>query len=222
MHEAPASFSWRAPNGSTKLTELQYLLREQKASWQAVVQPTPRQRLALAEALVGAMERLHRHGFVYGDISQANILWHVEPRPAVYLLDCDGIRAAGAGPVLAQADTPDWTDPQAPAGSATLDSDRYKLALAVGRILAQDAYAFPGQILGIQPGVLDEGRSRPVQRLFEQAAGAFGTRPTAGEWASALRGRGTIALQRATPEARPPVNTAVLDGPRARGTIPLT
>ncbi|MFF0726957.1 hypothetical protein [Streptomyces sp. NPDC004134] len=221
MHRAPATMTWQAPNGAAKLTELQFLLREPKPSWRSIAQPAPGQRRELALALVELVERLHRWGLVLGDVSQANILWTVRPGPAVYLLDCDGFRVAGRAPVLAQADTPDWGDPLAPAGSATVDSDRYKAALATGRILAQDAYTAPGRELGLVPGELDERQEAAVRDRYAQAAGAYGTRPTLAEWRTALVGRDVIRLTAATPGPRPPVNRAMLDGVRDRGTIPL-
>ncbi|MHA4816586.1 hypothetical protein ACXZ65_19750 [Streptomyces aculeolatus] len=221
MYRAPAAMTWQTPNGATKLTELQFLLREPKASWQSIAQPAPGQRRELALALVELLERLHRWGLVLGDVSQANILWTVRPAPAVHLLDCDGFRVAGRSPVLAQADTPDWGDPLAPVGSATVDSDRYKAALATGRILAQDAYTAPGRQLDVVPGELDDRQEAAVRARYTQAAGAYGTRPTLAEWRTALVGRDVIRLTAAEPAPRPPVNRAVLDSARDRGTIPL-
>ncbi|MFJ3586458.1 hypothetical protein ACIPPS_30115 [Streptomyces sp. NPDC090127] len=60
---------------------------------------------------------LHAMGLVVGDLSQANVLWSLEPGPAVHLLDCDGVRITGRPAVLDQADTPDWLDPHAPPGA---------------------------------------------------------------------------------------------------------
>ncbi|MER6998641.1 hypothetical protein [Streptomyces sp. NPDC000410] len=221
MHRAPESMAWRASGGDTKLTELAYLLRPAKAAWQAVVQPSPAERYALAVAVVELIDRLHAMGLVLGDLSQANVLWTVRPGPAVYLLDCDGARQAGRAPVLAQADTIDWNDPQAPPGVVTVDSDRYKAALAVGRILAQDAYTAPGKPLTPVPGVLDDRREAAVRRLFDRAGGSFGSRPGLGEWRTALAGRDVIKLAAARPAPRPDVDPSKFDGARERGTISL-
>ncbi|QGV80286.1 hypothetical protein [Streptomyces ficellus] len=222
MRRAPDSMTWRPPGGGgTKLTELAYLLRPAKAAWRAVVQPTPEERYALAVAVVDLVDRLHAMGLVLGDLSQANVLWTVRPAPAVHLLDCDGIRQAGRGPVLAQADTIDWNDPLAPPGAVTVDSDRYKAALALGRILAQDPYTAPGTVFAPVPGVLDERREAAVRRLYVQAAGPFGSRPSLGEWRTALSGRGVIKLLAARPAPRPAVDPSKFDGARRRGTISL-
>ncbi|MER5775885.1 hypothetical protein ABT144_16645 [Streptomyces sp. NPDC002039] len=221
MNEAPASMRWATGDGSTKLTELAFLLRPGKAAWQGVVQPSPAERLALMVALVELVDRLHATGLVFGDLSEANVLWTVRPAPAVHLIDCDGARLVGAEPVLAQADTPDWSDPLAPPGAATVDSDRYKVALAVGRILAQDAYATPGRPLDPLPGVLDERREDAVRGLYEKAAGGHGTRPDLGQWRIALAGRRQIALEAGRPRERPVLDPRKFDGPRRRGSIRL-
>ncbi|MGW7349873.1 hypothetical protein [Streptomyces sp. NPDC054784] len=221
MHRAPDAMTWRSANGGTKLTELQFLLRAQRPQWQDITQPARGQRRELALALVELIDRLHSWRLVLGDVSQANVLWTVRPRPGVFLLDCDGFRAAGEAPVLAQADTVDWNDTAAPTGALTVDTDRYKAALAVGRILAQDAYAAPGKPFTPLAGELDDRQEHAVRGRFEEAAGAYGTRPTLAEWRTALSPRAVIKLTAATPAPRPPVNRAVLDGHRARGTIPL-
>ncbi|MCB5166316.1 hypothetical protein LG634_15915 [Streptomyces bambusae] len=221
MYEAPASMTWTAGDGSTRLTELQYLLRPAKAAWKAVEQPAPTQRYVLAVALVELLDRLHAMGLILGDLSQANVLWTLRPAPAVFLLDCDGLRLAGRPPVLAQADTPDWQDPKAPPGQASVDGDRYKAALAVGRILCQDAYVRPGSHLDLVPGVLDDRREHAVRRLHEEADGAHGTRPHLGQWRIALAGRETIRLAAAEPAPRPQIDPAKFDGVRRRGNISL-
>ncbi|MFI8370534.1 hypothetical protein [Streptomyces sp. NPDC085466] len=221
MRRAPDTMTWTTPKGGSKVTELQYLLREPKAATRTIRQPTPEERLALGVVLVELVERLHAMGLVVGDLSQANVLWSLDPEPALHLIDCDGIRITGHLPVLAQADTPDWHDPQAPPGTVSVDSDRYKAALMLGRILAQDPYVTPERPLAVLPGVLDERRETAVRRLWAQAAGAYGSRPDLGQWRTALSGRATIRLQARTPRPRPVVDRSRFDaGPeRDRGTI---
>ncbi|MFD7548247.1 hypothetical protein ACFV0R_09380 [Streptomyces sp. NPDC059578] len=221
MRRAPETMTWTTGTGDTKLTELAFLLRPPKAAWQTVAQPSPAERYALAVALVEALHRLHTMGLVLGDLSAANVLWTLRPAPAVYLLDCDGARLVGRAPVLAQADTIDWGDPRAKPGAVTVDSDRYKAALAVSRILARDAYAAPGAPFTPLPGVLDERREHAVRRLLDQAAGPYGARPDLGQWRVALAGREVIKLTASAPAPRPPVDRSKFDGPRQRGTINL-
>jgi hypothetical protein len=213
--------TWRTSRGDTRLTELSYLLRAPKAAWQAVAQPSPAERYAVVVAVVEVFQWLHSLGLVIGDVSQANVLWTVRPGPAVYLLDCDGVRLAGRPPVLDQADTPDWHDPKAPPGAATVDSDRYKAALVVGRVLSQDAYTAPGGPLRTLPGVLDDRRENAVTALWRQAAGPCGSRPHLGQWRTALAGRDTIRLIAAEPAPKPVVDRSKFDGPRRRGRISL-
>ncbi|WP_369247067.1 hypothetical protein [Streptomyces sp. R41] len=172
-------------------------------------------------AVVELFQWLHALGLVVGDVSQANVLWAVRPGPAPYLLDCDGVRLVGRPPVLEQADTPDWHDPLAAPGAVTVDSDRYKVALVVGRVLSQDAYVAPGKPLRPLPGVLDDRREIAVTALWEQAAGPRGGRPHLGQWRTALAGRDTIKLIAAEPEPKPAVDRTKFDGPRSRGRISL-
>jgi hypothetical protein len=221
MYRAPDSMTWRTSRGEARLTELSYLLRAPKAAWQAVPQPSPAERYALVVAVVELFQWLHALGLVVGDVSQANVLWAVRPGPAPYLLDCDGVRLVGRPPVLEQADTPDWHDPLAAPGAVTVDSDRYKVALAVGRVLSQDAYVAPGKPLRPLPGVLDDRRENAVTALWEQAAGPRGSRPHLGQWRTALAGRDTIRLIAAEPAPKPAVDRTKFDGPRSRGRISL-
>ncbi|MFJ8432772.1 hypothetical protein ACIQ9P_15880 [Kitasatospora sp. NPDC094019] len=225
MREAPASMTWRTASGGSRLTEAQFLLHPEKPATRGVLRPDPEQRLALAVELVRLIDRLHRLGLVIGDLSHANVLWSVRPGPAVHLLDCDGIRRAGAAPVLEQADTPDWSDPLAPRGApASVDSDRYKAALLVGRVLAQDPYLAPGAPLDPLPGVLTDRQLGLARRVWEQAGGPYGTRPDPTAWLLALGGRDRIPLAPAgppVPRTREPVDARLFDGRAARGSIRL-
>ncbi|MEU4172041.1 hypothetical protein AB0F46_34815 [Streptomyces sp. NPDC026665] len=221
MRRAPDSMTWRTSRGETRLTDLSYLLRPPRPAWQAVAQPSPAERFALLVAVVGLFRWLHALGLVVGDVSHANVLWTVRPAPAPYLLDCDGVRMTGRPPVLEQADTPDWHDPLAAAGTATVDSDRYKAALVVGRVVSQDAYVTPGEPLRPLSGVLDDRRADAVRDLWAEAAGPRGTRPHLAQWYAALAGRDTIRLLAAEPAPRPAVDRSKFDGPRTRGRITL-
>lgn len=220
MRRAPRTMSWTPPDGGPrKLTELAFLLRPPKDAWRTVRQPDPAQRHALIVALVELLGRLHRLNLIVGDISQANILWTLDPAPAVFLLDCDGIREVSRPPVLPQADTMDWHDPLAPAHLVTMDSDRYKAALAVLRLLARNPYLTPGEPFTPLPGVLDGRQEAAVRRLATAAAGPHGTRPDLGQWLTALTtGRGTVRLAPVRPEPPPTYDPTVFGrrGPRPR------
>ncbi|MFF5012622.1 hypothetical protein [Streptomyces sp. NPDC001165] len=221
MRRAPADMTWRTAAGSMKLLELQYLIRPPKVAWQEVAQPTPEQRRVLALACVEAIGWFHSAGLVIGDISQANVLWTITPGTAVHFLDCDGFRRVGRAAVQAQAATPDWNDPLVPSTEATVDTDAYKTALVVGRIIGQDPYVMPGKELKLVDGCLNDRQGTAVRRLFTQAAGERGTRPRPSEWQTALSDRGTITLTAAAPRPRPAIDRTVLDGLRDRSPINL-
>ncbi|MCH5676186.1 hypothetical protein [Streptomyces gilvus] len=221
MRRAPSEMTWRTAAGSTKLLELQYLIRPPKVAWQEVSQPTPEKRRALTLACVEAIGWFHSAGLVIGDISQANVLWSLTPDTAVHFLDCDGFRRVGRAAVQAQAATPDWNDPLVPSTEATVDTDAYKTALVAARILTRDPYVMPGKDLTLVAGCLNDRQDAAVRRLFSQAAGERGTRPRPSEWQTALSDRGTIALTAAAPRPRPAVDHTVLDGLRDRTPINL-
>ncbi|MFF1871801.1 hypothetical protein [Kitasatospora herbaricolor] len=222
MREAPRTMRWQPASGSSKLTELQHLFYPERPATRGVTRPEPPQRLALVLELAALVDRLHRWGLVFGDLSQANILWSVVPEPAVFLLDCDGARKSGALPVLDQTDTPNWADPRAPHGSrASTDSDRFKAALIIGRALAQDPYLTPDKPLDPLPGVLTERRLAAVRRTWAQAGGPYGSRPDLTAWLLALGGRDTIPLRPVVAPPPRPVDEAMFDTRAPRGRIRL-
>ncbi|MFD7944846.1 hypothetical protein [Streptomyces sp. NPDC059744] len=221
MNAAPRRMTWINAAGNQRLLEMQFLLRTMKPGWRQIVQPTPEQRRDLALACAEAVAWFHAAGLVVGDISHANALWSLSPNPTVYFLDCDGFRLTGSGAVLPQAATPDWSDPLAPSTEATVDTDAYKTALMVARILTQNAYALPDQALSFVKGCLDDRREGAVRSLLAQAKGARGTRPRPGEWRIALSERGTIKLNAVTRRPRPVVDRSMFDVVRDRTPIPL-
>ncbi|WP_440065568.1 hypothetical protein [Streptosporangium sp. OZ121] len=200
MREVPDEFS--GPIGdASKLVEVQYLLFPPGHTWQSLHQPDITGRVEIALAATRLIDILHGHGFVLGDISFRNLLWRPAPPYSVFLLDCDGFRRCGGEPVLRQAHTPDWDDPLQPSTGPDLDTDRYKLALLVGRVLARDAYVRPGKTLTPLPGLKPQ-TADAVTELFTRAQGPRGSRPTAKEWIQALVGRKWIAVNR--PQLRQP------------------
>ncbi|MFF8474196.1 hypothetical protein [Streptomyces sp. NPDC015414] len=193
MRRAPAPLSWRTPQGTTRLLELQYLIRPSKAGFRTVPQPTPMERRSLALACVRVVDWFHRRGVVLGDISHANVLWGLDPEPRVHFLDCDGFRPLGGVAVQSATDTPDWSDPLTPASRHDFDSDAYKTALTIGRILTRTPYVTPGQRLDLVPGCLDEHQEAVIRKLFTEAAGDRRTRPVLSEWLHVLRDRDSDA-----------------------------
>jgi hypothetical protein len=111
--------------------------------------PDLTERLILLGKLVYAVGRLHKLGWVFGDISGKNAVWALRP-PRVLLLDCDGA-APLSDRSRVQGNTPTWEPPEF--GSTqharqTDVTDVYKLGLAILRALTQTLQAKdPGRIV---------------------------------------------------------------------------
>jgi serine/threonine protein kinase len=124
-------------NQSQVLRELQYLIaRPELLSRRGIADVDLATRLRLLGRLVAAVSLLHAHGVVIGDLSVKNVLWSADGG-RVYLLDCDALRLSGTSPAVEQPNSPGWDDPAFP-GTQNQQSDRYKLALAVLRVIARD------------------------------------------------------------------------------------
>ena len=74
------------------------------------------ERLLLLAHLVYAIGRLHKHGWVFGDLSFKNAVFTLDP-PRVMLLDCDGA-ADLADTGRKQSSTPYWDPPECPIRAA--------------------------------------------------------------------------------------------------------
>ena len=138
--------------------------------------------LKLLLDLAKFFECLHTHGIVIGDVSGRNMLWTIEPSPTVFLIDCDGFRREGERAVTTSKETPDWFDPQLNGGDTTLNSDRFKLAIAMYRAYFADPFGMPSNL----NGVVTANR----EKIFELAmrGTAPSNRTTAKEWCEALEG----------------------------------
>jgi DNA-binding helix-hairpin-helix protein with protein kinase domain len=189
MQEVPAHFLGRTVAGP-KLRELQYLLYSPKPMWGDIRPLDAYGRVQLALAFVRLMHTLHEHSMVLGDISMRNLLWCPGNPPQIFILDCDGAHCTRRPAVLPQAETPGWEDPYKPATGLDLDTDCYKVACAVGRILAAHAEIRPGEALKLVPGI-PPNVANLVQECFKDAAGVHGTRPTPSRWVQVLTGRET-------------------------------
>jgi len=172
MPQAPRWFhTWIG--GRSRPLELQFLLYPRRAMWPDLPLPDLGERAALAGRLVALFDVLHRNGLVVGDVSMKNFLWAIPT--AVFAVDCDGFQIVGRGPAVQPVETEGWQDP---AGSGTLDSDRYKLALLVLRVLLFDHCATPDT-------AVDRLLGPDIVALAERAR-TPGARPDAGSWRRAL------------------------------------
>lgn len=129
---------------ATKPREMQWLIASQAQRDAAEVDlPSvdKTQRLTLLAQLVYAAGRLHKRGWVFGDLSFRNAVFAVNP-PRMMLIDCDGA-ASVSDPRRQQAHTPLWVPPECEKtpGQPYLDlqdtvTDVYKLGLAILRCLS--------------------------------------------------------------------------------------
>ncbi|WP_152514127.1 hypothetical protein [Nocardiopsis valliformis] len=202
MRRIPSAFLGRLKGGDLQLQEAQYLMYPPKPLWGDIRPPTVEGRLELAKQYVSLFQLLHAHSLVAGDVSMANLLWSTAGTSRVFILDCDGIRCAGQPPVLPQAQTPDWEDPLLPATGSDLETDRYKLALLVGRVLARNPTIRPGDPLTPLPELPPKVVEAVTQR-FDQAGAGYGKRPDAWQWGIALGGRRQVPVSVPQPVSGP-------------------
>jgi hypothetical protein len=198
MKRVPMAFT-ATIGGRQRLTDLSYLAQDPRPIWGPVRLPDDADRLRILSHLASALDALHGHGLVVGDLSFGNVLWATAPL-GVMLIDCDGIHLEGGRSVMPQADTLDWHDPQAGADPPDRDRDRYKLSLAILRVLTRTLSSVPDQADSLELHVPQE-LDAPVRALMQRAAGPRGSRPTAHEWGMVLRGRRMVPV--AQPSVRP-------------------
>lgn len=187
MPEIPEKFFGRNSAGTLRQRELQFLVYEPKPAWGEIVPAGVgiRTRLSIATQCARLVALLHSHSLVVGDISMLNILWVPGLQPEIYFIDCDGIRKRGWRPVLQQAETIDWEDPSQPKIGPDRDSDRYKLALLIGRVLCRRPYLRPTQEIGPLPNI-SYAAAAELRSLWIRASRPHGKRPDAREWLNAL------------------------------------
>jgi hypothetical protein len=170
---------------TSKPLEMQWLVASEAqrdaAQVELAVVDKPK-RLALLAQLVYAVGRLHKHGWVYGDLSFKNAVFAVNP-PRMMLIDCDGA-ASVRDPRRDQAHTPFWVPPECDKASGLRYFDKqdtmtdvYKLGLAILRCLSPgtgvSAAKDPARLAGeldaagvdlVARAVGDERAARPTAR----------------------------------------------------------
>jgi hypothetical protein len=217
MQEIPGRFFGANIAGNMKLRELQYLVYPHKPAWGEIVpsgEVSAQTRLEVAHEFSRLLAVLHGKGLVVGDVSMSNVLWMGGDGEAttIFLIDCDGIRKLGSRPVLPQAETLDWNDPFQPVSGPDLDTDRYKLALLVGRVLTIGKNVRPGEPLNFVADLPDRIVAR-VTALWQRAAGPYGGRPDVAQWTMAMSSRDEIVLPPLPPvRKRPSLPPRPLDG----------
>ncbi|WP_382306589.1 hypothetical protein [Herbiconiux sp. UC225_62] len=152
------------------------------------------------------VEILHRHGVVFGDLSEKSVLYGIGEVAEAFVIGCEGAAFAGEGTL--QRNSAGWAAPETVAAAGeigetgetgetdvatwkepsvqTVATDRYKLGLLVLRVLAPAGD-------GLERS-RDAGRVRSVldadgQRMMTRALGDVpDDRPSASEWYDYLRG----------------------------------
>ena len=160
------------------------------------------ERLVLLSQLAENIAFLHRHGWVFGDLSFNNAVFALDPLRMI-LLDCDGA-AALDDPARRQYSTPFWEAPELrPSPSQLQDNatDIYKLGLAILRCLTPGRGASSARSVARLNGRLGaEGTDLISRTLSEDPA----VRPTAGELHAYLRSMASASREpgHTTPEYR--------------------
>jgi hypothetical protein len=133
------------------------------------------ERLVLLAHLVYAIGRLHRHGWVFGDVSASNAVFSLSPL-RLMLIDCDGA-AELSDRKRKQYSTPLWDPPECPlepvpgqAGTQDLldhETDVYKIGLAILRCLTPGKGAASAR----RPTRIDDELDATGQALLARALG---------------------------------------------------
>lgn len=184
MRSFPDDFYVTLPVGQ-RPAYLSYLCYPPKPVWENIGLPSVQDRLEIARQVVNLVSFLQRYSLVIGDVSAQNLLWTCHMVPRIFLLGCDALRSLGESSALPEGETPDWRDPLLGSRDPDMDSDNYKMALVIGRILSQQPYAQPGQELPLLNEV-PQAVANGVRARFAEAARPAGQRPTAANWAEAL------------------------------------
>jgi len=178
LARVPAEFTFTLtrPSGGrvTVLRELQYLIAgPELLARRGIADADLTTRLRALAGLVSAVAFLHVRDVVLGDLSVKNVLW--APERGVYLLDCDSLRMTGNNPAVRQPNSPGWDDPVFP-GTQNQQSDRYKLALAVLRVLDRNFHTRDPELaadaLGreflpiLRAGLSHDPAARPAARAW--------------------------------------------------------
>lgn len=133
-------------------------------------------RLNLCRELSAVFAVLHEKDVIVGDVSGRNILWAPPTVNRVLLIDCDGMRKSGKATVTKGKQSPDWFDPFL-TGETTIQSDLYKLSLAIYRGYFTASNAHPPTAT---PTTIDQVDRQLLE--FCRKGVAEKDRPTASDW----------------------------------------
>ncbi len=186
FQRAPGQF-WQQTTEGSLLREVQFAFCE-AATWRGLRLPPRRAAVRIARGYAGLLNLLHRHGVIYSDLNQSNLLWVAGRRTRVFLIDCDSAWCRDAPRGLGRADHPMWADRRPPVVgdfASELESDRFKLALLFVRLYYRTTWIpsadTPALTLSEDPPV-----TRWVADLIGRGLHHRTQRPTAKEWIDAL------------------------------------
>jgi len=217
MARAPAQFWLQHRDGTKRLATLSYLATDPEriaVAYGALVPPPGApERVALVYALARLLEAWQNEPplprVVHGDLSGKNVLWSLQPAPAVYVLDCDGASVlcgpdvtgdemAGGPDGRKRATTPNWDDPALPQGAPpTRASDRYMLGITFLRVVGAAHFPLQGPQRTAEHVNVDLELPRSWRKvpdlpvLWELCERSLSladveARPSPGEWAAEL------------------------------------
>lgn len=178
------------PNEAQNLTATDVFFQR----WR-IPNPSMEERLLICRSLSLGMGKLHRAEVIYGDLSLRNFLYRLEPTVSVMFVDTDAVRPKGGRSALGvQPHTGDWEPPEAVAAARkgdkvgfavqNFETDRYKLGLAILRILARVPRAGetrdPNHLRSVIPATT-------LSLLHNSLRGRPADRPTAKDWYQEFR-----------------------------------
>jgi serine/threonine protein kinase len=176
------SMTLSADRRETTLGAFQHLLNADDFLARRAIPLSERLRYELLVSVAQALDFLHGYDIVVGDFSPKNLLFSLETDRPCYFVDCDAMQLGGSS-ALQQLETPDWSvrDVNHTEPLATKESDRYKFALLVLRLLcgSQDARSLQS---------LPSGVDADLRALITQGISANpNSRPAPRQWIKPLR-----------------------------------
>jgi hypothetical protein len=215
MKKAPVDTARQSPRGNEAVLYSDNLMCPPRPATPYIPQPSPDGRIKVCLDFANCIDWLHRHNIIFGDISNKNVLW-APSSERVFLVDCDQARFTGCEPPSPQGNTVGYIDARQGSssvpGQSTMDADRYKVAIWIGRVLSRLLHVEPGQAgdevdRGIRQSVSESSIPKlSAHRIFDlwQKAAVPGSTPLVEEWIMALSGiRGTLRLRPVTPPTTP-------------------
>jgi hypothetical protein len=171
-----------------RVRDFNYLLYEDRAARIGISPATTRQKARLLADLVAVLLWLDRRGHVHEDLAAHNLLWRLDPEPAVFLLDCDSLRPVDEPTNQPLFSTVDWTDPRvlgAEIPRPDQASTSYAVGLLVARVLGSPYWRpTPGEPAALPGG----GFPLDLRPLLSAALGPAASRPTLKSWLDGING----------------------------------